>query len=72
MRRVCRVLGFSRARLRARAALAALPPRLDAAPAGRIQQLIERHPTLGYRRLWALPRFAQGLRVKPRGRVPSA
>jgi hypothetical protein len=38
------VLGFSRARLRARTALAALPPRLDAALAERIQQLIARHP----------------------------
>src|SRR5262249_41987658 len=63
MRRVCRVLGFSRARLRARAVLAAVPPRLDAALAERIQQLIERHPTFGYRRLWALLRFAQGIRV---------
>jgi putative transposase len=43
--------------------LAALPPRLDAALAARVQQLIERHPTSGYRRLWALLRFAQGLRV---------
>ena len=63
MRRVCRVLGFPRARLRARAALAAVPPRLDAALAGRIQQLIERHPTFGYRRLWALLRFGEGIRL---------
>ena len=63
MRRVCRVLGFSRARLRVRAALAAVPPRLDAALAEHIQQLIERHPTFGYRRLWALLRFRQGIRV---------
>jgi putative transposase len=63
MRRVCRVLGFSRARLRARAVLAAVPPRVDGALAERIQQLIERYPTFGYRRLWVLLRFAQGLRV---------
>jgi hypothetical protein len=63
MRRVCRVLGFPRARLRARAALAAAPPRLDAALAERIQQLIARYPTFGYRRLWTLLRLAQGLRV---------
>ena len=62
-RRVCRVLNFSRARLRARAALAAVPARLDAALAERIQQLIERHPTFGYRRLWALLRFRQGIAV---------
>jgi putative transposase len=62
-RGVCRVLGFPRARLRARAALAAVPPRLDEALAGRIQQSIERHPTFGYRRLWGLLHFAQGIRV---------
>jgi putative transposase len=28
-----------------------------------IQQLIERHPTFGYRRLWALLRFGEGIRV---------
>ena len=63
MRRVCRVLGFSRARLRSHAVLAAVSPRLDGALAVRIQQLIERHPTFGYRRLWALLRFRQGIRV---------
>ena len=62
-RRVCRVLDFSRAGLRARAVLAGVPPRLDAALTERIQRLIERHPTFGYRRLWALLRFAEGLRV---------
>jgi hypothetical protein len=49
--------------LRARAVLAAVPPRLDGALAVRIQQLIERHPTFGYRRLWALLRFRQGIPV---------
>src|SRR5262249_33597912 len=63
MRRVCGVLGFPRARLRARAVLAAVPPRVDGALAERIQQLIERHPTFGYRRLWALLRVARGKRV---------
>ena len=57
------MLEFSRARLRASAALAAVPPRFDAALVGRIRQLIERHPTFGYRRLWALLRFRQGIRV---------
>jgi putative transposase len=40
-----------------------VPPRVDGALAERIQQLIERYPTFGYRRLWVLLRFAQGLRV---------
>jgi hypothetical protein len=33
-----------------------VPPRLDGTLAGRIQQLIARHPTFGYRRLWTLLR----------------
>lgn len=63
MRRVCKVLNFSRARLRARAVSVATRPRLDEVLAQRIQQLIELHPTFGYRRRWALLRFAEGIRV---------
>ena len=63
MRRVCRVLKFSRARLRARAVIAAPPPRLDEVLAERIRHLIEAHPTFGYRRLWAMLRFVEGIRV---------
>jgi hypothetical protein len=63
MRRVCRVLKFSRARLRACAVIAAAPPRFDEVLAERIQRLIERHPTFGYRRLWAMLRFVEGIRV---------
>lgn len=62
-RRVCRVLKFSRARLRARAVIAAAPPRLDEVLAERIQRLIELYPTFGYRRLWAMLRFVEGIRV---------
>ena len=63
MRKVCRVLHFSRAQLRTRAVSAKVPPRLDEVLAERIQRLIERHPTFGYRRLWALLRFGEGLRI---------
>jgi putative transposase len=63
IRRVCRVLEFPRARLRARAVSVTAPPRLDEVLAGGIQRLIERHPTYGYRRLWALLRFAERIRV---------
>ena len=63
MRRVCRVLKFSRARLRARAVIAAAPSRLDEVLAERIQRLIEAHPTFGYRRLWAMLRFVEGIRI---------
>ena len=63
MRKVRRVLNFSRARLRTRAVAAAASPRLDEVLAARLQRLIELHPTFGYRRLWALLRFAEGTRV---------
>jgi hypothetical protein len=46
----------------------ALLNRLKRKVAERIQQLIERHPTFGYRRLWALLHFAQDYRV-PRRRM---
>jgi putative transposase len=62
-RRLCNVLKFPRARLRARAVIAKTPPRLDEVLAERIHRLIELHPTFGYRRLWALLRFGEGLRV---------
>jgi putative transposase len=63
MRRACQVLKFPRARLRARAVIAKAPPRLDEVLAERIQRLIQLHPTFGYRRLWALLRFGEGVRV---------
>ena len=63
MRRVCRVLKFSRARLRARAVSVKVPPRLDEVLVERLRRLIERHPTFGYRRLWALLRFGEAMRV---------
>jgi hypothetical protein len=63
MRKVCRVLNFSRARLRTRAVAAAASPRLDEVLAARLQRLIELHPTFGYRRLWALLRLAEGICV---------
>jgi putative transposase len=62
-RRVCQVLRVSRSALRPR-------PIRDSRPRGRglplvtqIHALIQRHPTFGYRRIWALLRFQQGCRV---------
>ena len=63
MRRACTVLKFSRARLWARTVIAAAPPRLDGVLAERIQRLIEANPTFGYRRLWAMLRFVEGIRI---------
>lgn len=62
-RKVCRVLHFSRSRLRTRAVIVELPPRLDEVLAERLQRLIALHPTYGYRRLWALLRLGAGMRV---------
>ena len=60
MRRVCRVLKFSRARLRARAVIAKVAGRLNEVLVGRMRRLIEWYPTFGYRRLWALLPFGKG------------
>jgi hypothetical protein len=46
LRKVCHWLHFSRARLRARAVSAKVPPQLDQLLTGRIQCSIAVHPTL--------------------------
>lgn len=53
-RHVCRVLGLSR--WKPRPAAQPRPPRVDEHLAGLIRFLIARHPTAGYRLLWALLR----------------
>jgi hypothetical protein len=53
IRRVCKVLTFSRARQPAHAVIAAAAPRFAEVPVERIQRLIELYPTFGYRRIWA-------------------
>src|SRR5215469_18846045 len=63
IRRACRIMNFSRARLRARAVITAAAPLVDEVLAERIQRLIGVHPTFGYRRLWAMLRFGQGIRI---------
>jgi putative transposase len=63
VRRVCRVLIFLRSGLRARSLKARPVARLDQLLAERIARLIVAHPTFGYRRLWALLRFGEGVRV---------
>lgn len=62
-RRACKVLSVSRSSVRARPARAAREPRIDPFLAERIADLIRQHPTFGYRRLWALLRFGEGLAV---------
>jgi putative transposase len=61
-RRVCGVMSVPRSAVRERTT----PPRVpivDELLAARLQRLIVQHPTFGYRRLWALLRFHEGLPI---------
>jgi hypothetical protein len=62
-RRICRVLEVPRSSLRCVPAEKRLRRPLDKVLVDRIADLINKHPTFGYRRLWALLRFADGLIV---------
>ena len=62
-RRICRVLCVPRSSLRTAPAGRRERRPLDALLVERIRELIRRHPTFGYRRLWALLRHAEGLLV---------
>lgn len=68
-RHIARVLEIDRARLSderlaAETKLRAVrPPQTDEALTARIHELIKEHPTFGYRRIWALLRFGDGLKV---------
>ena len=63
-RRICQLLGVSRSSLGCRRTRKGRRPsdELDSLEA-RIHQLILEHPTYGYRRIWALLRFGDGLEV---------
>lgn len=66
-RRVCRVLEVGRASVRRHAdGPRHRVPRIDSGLAARIDTLIHRHPTFGYRRLWALLRFREGHQITPK------
>ncbi len=63
-RRVCVVLGVSRSVVRQRDEVAVRrSPVVDEVLAARLERLIERFPTYGYRRLWAMLRFGEGLKL---------
>lgn len=64
-RRICRVLGVSRCRLQPRRAQGceAKAPLVDEVLSERVRRLIERYPTFGYRRIWAMLRYREGVRV---------
>ena len=62
-RRSCQVLGVSRAGLHRTEGGPARRPRVDPPWMKRLRQLIQQYPTFGYRRLWVLLRFRDGLRI---------
>lgn len=62
LRRICSVLAVSRSALQDRNG-GRREPIVDELLAARIQRLIQQHPTYGYRRIWALLRFREGVRV---------
>lgn len=61
-RRVCVVMSVPRSAVRARPEKRRVPI-VDEVLALRLQRLIAEHPTFGYRRLWALLRFHERLRI---------
>ena len=61
-RRVCTTMSVPRSAVRERATTPRVPM-VDEVLAARLQRLIAQHPTFGYRRLWALLRFHEGLRI---------
>src|SRR5262245_14833713 len=61
-RRVCATMSVPRSAVRERATKPRVPV-VDEVLAARLQRLIAQHPTFGYRRLWALLRFHEGLPI---------
>lgn len=62
-RRVCKVIAVTRSAPRVPRVRACRKRVMDEVLAARIEQLIAEHPTFGYRRLWALLRFREGVRI---------
>ena len=62
-RRVCKVLAVSRSRLQPGRSKAAAKPQFDEVLVKRIRRVLEEFPTFGYRRIWAILRFRDGVEV---------
>ena len=62
-RRSCQVLGISRAGLHRTEASEPRRPVADPPWTERLRQLLQQYPTFGYRRLWVLLRFRDGLLI---------
>ena len=62
-RRICRILAVTRWWERPQAEEKRRLPVINLALAGRVEELIRKHPTFGYRRVWAILRFREGFSV---------
>jgi putative transposase len=62
-RRICRVLGIARWSERPQAVGRKRAPVINLALAARVEELIRKHPTFGYRRVWAILKFREGFSV---------
>ena len=62
-RQACRVLRVARSTLHRKAATKNTSPQLAEALVTKLHTLIQTHPTYGYRRLWALLRYREGVMV---------
>jgi len=62
-RRVCRLLSVPRSAMSERRTATQKEPTTDHLLTTRIEELIRKHPAFGYRRLWAILRFRDGLLV---------
>ena len=60
-RRVCRLLSVPRSAMNGRRSATQKEPTTDHLLTTRIEELIQKHPTFGYRQLWAILRFRDGL-----------
>lgn len=69
-RRVCRLLSVPRSAMSERRSATQKEPTTDHLLTERIEELIQKHPTFGYRRLWAVLRFRDGLLVNRKTPVP--
>ncbi len=63
LRRICKVAGVSRSTLGPSRVGGRRRRETDTELEQKVQLLIQEHPTYGYRRLWALPRFRLRLKV---------
>jgi hypothetical protein len=62
LRLICQRLGVARSALQGAERIEKAPV-VDEVLAARVRRLIQAHPTFGYRRIWAMLRFREGVRV---------